>query len=146
MRSEPRFDVRSEILALIDKTNDQTMRSLLLLMLGVLEASVAGTEKISKKIDDLLADEARLREVVLNGHDSVHDKHHEWIATQMDRNCAKTCDWAAQKMVEEQAAEESAVEDAKADKRVARDALIRTAVASVVSAAMAALGMLAYLK
>lgn len=69
------FNVRSEILSGIAKTEDQTVKSLLLLMLGVLE-------EIGGKIDSI-SDERSLRETVLNGHSDVHPKHHEWIAEQM---------------------------------------------------------------
>ncbi len=70
------FNVRSEILSGIAKTEDQTVKSLLLLMLGVLE-------EIGGKIDSVISDERSLRETVLNGHSDVHPKHHEWIAEQM---------------------------------------------------------------
>lgn len=70
------FSVRSEILSGIAKTEDQTVKSLLLLMLGVLE-------EIGGKIDSVISDERSLRETVLNGHSDVHPKHHEWIAEKM---------------------------------------------------------------
>ena len=70
------FNVRSEILSGIAKTEDQTVKSLLLLMLGVLE-------EIGGKIDSVISDERSLRETVLNGHSDVHPKHHEWVAAQM---------------------------------------------------------------
>jgi hypothetical protein len=70
------FNVRSEILSGIAKTEDQTVKSLLLLMLGVLE-------EIGGKIDSVISDERSLRETVLNGHSDVHPKHHEWIAEKM---------------------------------------------------------------
>lgn len=70
------FNVRSEILSGIAKTEDQTVKSLLLLLLGVLE-------EIGGKIDSVISDERSLRETVLNGHSDVHPKHHEWIAEKM---------------------------------------------------------------
>ena len=72
------FNVKSEILASIAKTEDQTIKSLLLLMLGVLE-------EIGSKIDNVMSDERALRETVLNGHSDVHSKHHEWIAVQLTK-------------------------------------------------------------
>lgn len=75
-RATTRFDVRSEILSSIAKTEDQTVKSLLLLMLGVLE-------EIGGKIDAVISDERTLRETVLNGHAGVHPRHHEWIADKM---------------------------------------------------------------
>ena len=70
------FNVRSEILSGIAKTEDHTVKSLLLLMLGVLE-------EIGGKIDSVISDKRSLRETVLNGYSDVHPKHHEWIAEKM---------------------------------------------------------------
>lgn len=77
-RSATRFDVKSEILSSIAKTEDHTVKSLLLIMLGVLE-------EIGNKIDNVISDEKALRETVLNGHAGVHPKHHEWIAAQIKK-------------------------------------------------------------
>ena len=74
----PRFDVKSEILSAIAKTEDQTVKSILLIMLGVLE-------EIGAKIDAVMNDETALRETVLNGHSNVHSKHHEWISVQLTK-------------------------------------------------------------
>src|SRR5574343_1325591 len=92
--SQQPFNVRSEILAQIAKTQDENMRSILLLMLGVLD-------EISKKIDGVLADEKSLREAVLNGHTLTHDDDHEWIKGQRQMDCHTICAWARGKMQEE---------------------------------------------
>lgn len=157
------FDVASELKAEISKENDRDRRTLLMLMLGVLEVNAAGIAEIGGKIDELMADEKTLRGIVLNGHENVHHLHHEWVATQMvngeaigierawvrermNSDCSTGCEWATLKMHEEEEAAKTAVEDAKADKRAARDSLIRTIVASVTSAAVSAVGVLFYLK
>lgn len=88
------FNVRSEILSTIAKTQDENMRAVLLLMLGVLD-------EISKKIDGVLADEKSLREAVLNGHSLTHDDDHEWIKGQRSLDCHSICAWAKGKMAEE---------------------------------------------
>lgn len=75
-RSSTRFDVKSEILSSIAKTQDQTIKSLLLIMLGVLE-------EIGGKIDNVISDEKAMREMVLNGHASVHHAHHVWVEQKM---------------------------------------------------------------
>lgn len=67
------FNVKSEIMASIAKTDDPNMKTLLLLMLGVLE-------EIGDKIDTIMRDEKGLRDTVLNGHEPVHHDHHVWIA------------------------------------------------------------------
>ena len=71
-----KFNVRSEILAAIAKTETTETKTLLLLMLGVLE-------EIGGKIDAFLQDEKTLRDKVLNGHEPSHHKHHDWIEAQM---------------------------------------------------------------
>lgn len=153
------FDVASELKAKIAKENDEERRTILLLLLGVFEANIAGLESISKKIDSLINDEQALRATVLNGHAENHDRDHEyvghlfqhrdsaaeerrWIRERMGSNCAVACTWAERKMRDEEDAAKTAVEDAKADKRAARDALIRTVVSALAGAAVSALGVL----
>lgn len=157
------FDLKAELLAAIDKAADQRDRTMLMLMFGLFEATQQGINEISGKIDMVLRDEQGLRDAVLNGHAKNHDRDHTWIAEQisyreqaseerrwvrdrMAANCSDACDWARVKMTKEVEAEKTSIEDAKADKRVARDALIRTVVAAVASAAVSALSVLAYMK
>lgn len=153
------FDVAAELKSEIAKEDDKDRRTLLLLLLGVLEANMEGLAAIGKKIDNLLSDEQELRATVLNGHAENHDRDHEfvgllfqhreaaaeerrWIRERMGSNCAKACDWAEKKMRDEQDAEKTALEDAKADKRAARDAVIRTVASALAGAAVSAIGVL----
>lgn len=66
------FEVKSEILSAIGKTEDKNLKMILLLLLGVLE-------EIGSKIDNVLTDEKSLRESVLNGHADTHHADHEWV-------------------------------------------------------------------
>ena len=153
------FDVAAELKSEIAKEDDKDRRTLLMLLLGVLEANMEGLAAIGKKIDNLLSDEQELRVTVLNGHAENHDRDHEfvgllyqhreaaaeerrWIRERMGSNCAEACTWAEQKMRDEQAAATTAAEDAKADKRAARDALIRLVVTAVASSAASIAGVL----
>jgi len=153
------FDVAAELKSEIAKEDDKDRRTLLMLLLGVLEANMEGLAAIGKKIDNLLSDEQELRATVLNGHAENHDRDHEfvgllyqhreaaaeerrWIRERMGSNCAEACTWAEQKMRDEQAAATTAAEDAKADKRAARDALIRLVVTAVASSAASIAGVL----
>lgn len=133
------YDARSEIIKAIAATADQNLKTVLLLLLGVLE-------ELGGKIDAMRADEAGLKEAVLNGHSHRHDKHHDWIEERMGSNCDEGCVWVAKKMKEEVERNKTAVEDAKADKRAAKDAIIRTIAASLTSAVITGLGVIAYLK
>ena len=153
------FDVAAELKTEIAKEDDKDRRTLLMLLLGVLEANMEGLAAISKKIDSLISDEQALRATVLNGHAENHDRDHEfvgllfqhreaaaeerrWVRERMGSNCAEACGWAEQKMRDEKDAEKTALEDAKADKRAARDAVIRTVASALAGAAVSALGVL----
>ena len=153
------FDVAAELKSEIAKEDDKDRRTLLMLLLGVLEANMEGLAAIGKKIDNLLSDEQELRATVLNSHAENHDRDHEfvgllyqhreaaaeerrWIRERMGSNCAEACTWAEQKMRDEKDAEKTALEDAKADKRAARDALIRLVVTAVASSAASIAGVL----
>lgn len=98
------FNVRSEILAAIAKTDTPETKAILLLMLGVLE-------EISGKIDGFLRDEKSLRAKVLTIHESNHNKHHDWIEVQMEADVERSqvCEWSKQQM-------SSDIEDKKAKK------------------------------
>ena len=157
------FDVAAELKTEIAKEDDKDRRTLLMLLLGVLEANMEGLAAIGKKIDNLLSDEQELRQTVLNGHAENHDRDHEfigllfshreaaaeerrWVRERMGSNCAEACSWAEDKMRKEQDAEKTAIEDAKADKRAARDAVIRTVASALAGAAVSAAGVLWVIK
>lgn len=157
------FDVASELKAKIAKENDEERRTVLMLLLGVFEANIAGLAQISKKIDDLINDEKSLRDTVLNGHAEHHDRDHEfvavmyenkdrvaeeraWVRGRMNGHCTEACGWAEKKMIEERQAEADAKETARADKRAAREALIRQGVAILITVAATATGTLYVLK
>ena len=90
------FDVRGEIMKAISATDDTKDRSMLLLMLGVLE-----------RVERLLTDEEALQAKVLNGLTIRHKTDHEWIEMQRALNCHEICNWAKEKMEAEAEAQES---------------------------------------
>ena len=108
------FSVKSEILSAIAKTDDAHMKTLLLLMLGVLE-------EIGGKVDQVLKDERTLRTAVLNGHEPVHHNHHEWIGRKIKE-------------------EAEVAQDAKDAKKAAREAVIRQVVTAAVSVIASVIG------
>lgn len=65
-------DLKTEIVKAIAQTNDAGLKAVMLLLLNVVT-------DIGDKIDALM-DEKGLRDAVLNGHEHVHDAHHEWVA------------------------------------------------------------------
>lgn len=132
-----KFDVRSEILRAIGKTNDEQMKMVLLLMLGVLE-------EIGGKIDEFLRDEKTLRDKVLNGHEPNHHKHHDWVEAQMRVENARgpVCEWAKRKMLDE-------MEDANTKKTLKQqfwEAVVNQAGSIIVVAIATAVGVMSYLK
>lgn len=109
------FDVRSELMSLIAKTNDDHGRMVWMMLLGVQEQSAAsinelaksmqnGFTNLDKKMDTLLADEQTLRKSVLNGHANNHHEDHDWIQARRKADCDGICEWAKAKMDEEKGA------------------------------------------
>lgn len=70
------IDIKNDIVAAIAKTNDENMKVVLMLLLGVVS-------EIGDKIEAMRRDEEGLRDAVLNGHKPVHHAHHEWISARM---------------------------------------------------------------
>lgn len=137
------FEVKSEILSAIGKTDDPNLKMVLLLMLGVLEATDEAVKSIGDKIDALRDDEESLRKAVLNGYEPVHHKHHEWVAERIKANdCATTCTWVRTKIDDEA----EAAKESKANRRVVTEAVIRQVVTIIVSGALGMLGAAAFLK
>ncbi len=104
-------NTRADIMAAIATMQDPNQRAVLMLLLKVLD-------DIGAKIDAVLADENKLREMVLNGHSEQHDEHHVWVQRQIihdedhlrhhrwvqehiEHGCDDVCAWARTKMAEE---------------------------------------------
>lgn len=67
---------KGKIIDALAHAQDEGLKGVLLLMLHAIE-------EISEKIDAVLADEQRLRSVVLDEYQDVHHLHHAWIAGRM---------------------------------------------------------------
>lgn len=70
--------VKSQIMSAISSAEDAHMKTVLLLMLMVID-------EIGGKIDVILQDEGALRHAVLNGHSDQHEAHHDWITVQITK-------------------------------------------------------------
>ena len=99
------FSVKSNLLKTINETNDPAMRTVLMLMLGVLE-------EVAEKIDSVVSNERVIKRIVLNGHTEVHHEHHEWVEQQMlqDKETQELLDWVGRKRADEAKAAERADE------------------------------------
>lgn len=115
---------RDGIIDAIAEAKDEHMKVVLLLLLQVVE-------EIGDKIDTILADEHSLRQAVLNGHEPVHHKHHEWIAG---------------KIAEEEQAQRDASELALTGKKAAVSTSIQMLITGAASAIAGALGAAVFLK
>lgn len=74
-------EVKKEIMAAIASDGEVAQRTLLKLMLMVLD-------EIGGKIDVILQDEVSLRHAVLNGHTDQHEAHHDWVEAQISKEAA----------------------------------------------------------
>lgn len=72
-------ELRTRILSAIDKVDDASHRTILLLMLQILD-------EIGSKIDAVLGDEAAIKQMVLNGYVEAHNSHHAYIARMIARD------------------------------------------------------------
>ena len=121
------FDAKTAILSAIAKTDDANMKTVLLLLLGVLE-------EIGGKIDSFTANEDALRQTVLNGHEPVHHKHHEWLSDRIarDDDVRVMASWVKVQMQQE-------VESKQSQRKVRDDVLAKI----IGAAAVALLGFIA---
>ncbi|MCR4304750.1 MAG: hypothetical protein NUV63_11100 [Gallionella sp.] len=129
--------LKADILAAIGKTQNEDMKTVLLLTFGVLEVVIS-------RLDAMAADEKGLREAVLNGHAENHDRDHTWIGEQIKYKdlASEEHRWVRGKI----AAEKEAEKEAKLDKREARNTAIRQLVTIAMSAAAGAAGVLWMMK
>lgn len=132
-------DLQTDIKDQIAMTDDPHLRVILLMMQSLYLATVTGfselSMKIDNKIDAFLADEAALRETVLNGHASNHDAHHQWVAERIA--VGGQCRWSAEKIAAEK---QEAIDNADSKRRI-RDAIIEKIVIGAVSSLSTALGL-----
>lgn len=110
-RGEEDRRVRDEIMSAVDAEDDPKTRKILLFLVRM-------QEDIGQRLDRLFSNEAAIREMVLNGHATVHHDDHEWIAEQRagDKERIKVCEWAKTKMEREAMAAEEDIKNAVATK------------------------------
>lgn len=84
---------KDAILQALADESDQKVKMLLLLMLSAIE-------DIGGKLDAVLANEERIRAMVLNGHAPVHHADHEWIGRRRktDERDLRVLAWAEEAM------------------------------------------------
>jgi len=77
--------LRKDIIDAMTKIEDVNYRVTLALILRMLDSQDKLIHKLFEKVDTLIADETRLRNVVLNGHVDKHADHHDWIEGKIEK-------------------------------------------------------------
>ena len=133
------FNVRAEILSKIAETRDDTLRTILLLLLGVLD-------EIGSKIDNVMKDDATIKKLVLEHHAESHAGHHDYLngkiindprIQQMIARALPALEWAEAKQIEER----QLAKDNKGSLRHIIETLIAQAVPMLIAATLAGLAV-----
>ena len=108
--------LRENMLAQMATIEDASMRSIFSLLIQMVDINLSFQHRVINKIDAVLRDEARIKEIVLNGHVTNHRQHHDWIQENLintdklkhvirlsegHRMDGVYCKWAADKIEEE---------------------------------------------
>lgn len=96
--------LRDDILSAMTKVEDSTYRIVLSLMLRVIAAQQKLLKEMVERLDLVIEDEKRIKEIVLNGHQDGHHEHHDWLDRQLKNKeeLEFAMRWAAKKMAEEE--------------------------------------------
>lgn len=126
--SDADFNVKGAIMEQIAKTSDENMRTVLLLLLGVLE-------HIGSKIDNFSRDETTIKTLVLNGHVDNHHSDHDWIREHKAQDAVtKALIERAVPALEWYEAQQELAKNNRSSFRKIAESLITQAVLSLVSA------------
>jgi tRNA G18 (ribose-2'-O)-methylase SpoU len=76
--------LKDEIVSSMAQVEDKHHRVVLSLMIRIMGTQERFIHEIFQKLDTLIQDEERIREIVLNGHMENHSKHHEWLQRKIE--------------------------------------------------------------
>jgi len=108
--------IKNDILNYMTSVEDPAYRSILSLMSRMMSANLRLTQDMIEKLDTVIKDEKRIKDIVLNGHVENHRRHHDWLEHNLmkkdnlhhviklaegHREQGVYCQWAADKMKEE---------------------------------------------
>jgi sirohydrochlorin ferrochelatase len=118
--------LRDDILIAMTKVEDSTYRIVLSLMLRVIAAQQKLLKEMVDRLDTVIEDEQRIKEIVLNGHLGEHTRHHDFIGKHFTNSdeFEYAINWAATKMREER-------ESSSENKRFMRRSVERIIITSV---------------
>ena len=86
MLDEDSQNLKDEIITSMAQVEDKHHRIVLSLMIRMMNTQENFTNVVFEKLDTLIRDEERIKEIVLNGHTEQHIKHHDWVQEQLNNN------------------------------------------------------------
>lgn len=95
-------NLKSEIITSMAKVEDGHHRIVLSLLIRTMNSQESFSNKIFEKLELIIRDEERIKEIVLNGHVHEHKRHHDWVEERMLYTEREKVDelvrWATRKM------------------------------------------------
>jgi len=131
-KGSSKSQIKEQIFKAIQESEDKNLKTVLALMYGSLEYTDEAIQRIEAKLDALRHDESAIKKLVLNGYDSKHHEHHDWLDRRINNDeymknlinraepilvwaekfqaeqeqMKPVCDWAKNAMSEQQALKE----------------------------------------
>jgi len=75
--------LKDEIITAMAQVEDAHHRIVLSLMIRTMNTQEAFSHKIFEKLELIIRDEQRIKDIVLNGHVHEHKRHHDWVEERM---------------------------------------------------------------
>jgi len=75
--------LRSELLTSMARVEDEHFRVIISLMIRMMFTHENFMNSVYTKLNKIIEDEDRIRDIVLNGHVDNHSEHHNWIETKI---------------------------------------------------------------
>lgn len=75
--------LRSELLTSMARVEDEHFRIIISLMIRMMFTHENFMNSVYTKLNKIIEDEDRIRDIVLNGHVDTHSEHHNWIETKI---------------------------------------------------------------
>jgi len=75
--------LKSEIITSMAQVEDAHHRVVLSLLIRTMNSQESFANNIFEKLEVIIKDEERIRDIVLNGHVDNHKRHHDWVETRM---------------------------------------------------------------
>jgi predicted NodU family carbamoyl transferase len=96
-------ELREDILKAMTQGQDATQRALLSIMLRMMSTQQKLLSEMVDRLDKVIEDKDRIKQIVLEHHLAHHGQHHDWLFSQLTNRdeVEYAIKWAASKMKEE---------------------------------------------